>query len=146
MYIVYLPPGKNTRKATAACAAVACIALFSGAALLIPLEDGGQILAGVAAFDLCHFLRGAAGYHGSAAVAALGPQVDEVVRSLDHVQVVLNDQHAVAGVHQTLQHAHQPIHVRHMVLPVPRRLSSVASLMRWASPPESWVLGWPSLM
>jgi hypothetical protein len=23
--------------------------------------------------------------------------------------------------------------------------SSVASLMRWASPPESWVLGWPSV-
>ena len=30
------------------------------------------------------------------------------------------------------------------VRPVARRLSSVASLTRWASPPERVVLGWPS--
>src|SRR5438128_8127786 len=44
------------------------------------------------------------GRHDPAAgVAALRPQVDDPVGGLHHVQVVLDDYHRVAGLHETLQ-------------------------------------------
>ena len=47
----------------------------------------------------------------AAAVAALRTQVDELVGDLDDVQVVLDDQHRVAGIHQPLQHLDQLVHI-----------------------------------
>ena len=47
----------------------------------------------------------------AAAVAALGPEVDDPVGRLDHVEVVLDHEHGVAGVDEPLQHAEQPAHV-----------------------------------
>ena len=45
-------------------------------------------------------LRGPLGDHLPAAGTALGPHVDQPVRGLDHVQVVLDHHHRVAGVDQ----------------------------------------------
>jgi sulfoxide reductase heme-binding subunit YedZ len=104
-------------------------------------------------------------HHAAAGVAAFGPQVDDPVGFGDDVQVVFDHDHAVAAVHQPVQHADQLLHVGHvqahggLVQHVqrvrrfwPRRvtssrtlLSSVTSLMRCASPPLSVGEGWPSV-
>ena len=54
------------------------------------------------------------GHDPAAAVAALGAQVDDPVRLGDHVQVVLDDHHRVARVHQPVQHPDQLLHVGHV--------------------------------
>jgi hypothetical protein len=78
---------------------------------------------------------------------------------------VLDHHHAVAAVHQAVQHADQLVHVGHVqahgglvqhiqrvrrLLAAPATssrtlVSSVTSLMRWASPPDSVGEGWPSV-
>ena len=52
------------------------------------------------------------GNEAAAAVAALGAQVDKVVRNLDHIQIVLNDQHRIAPIHQLLQNLNQLVDIR----------------------------------
>ena len=47
----------------------------------------------------------------SAAAAALGAEVDDVVGALDDVEIVLNDEHRVPCVHEPLQDREQPPHV-----------------------------------
>ncbi len=47
----------------------------------------------------------------AAAVAALGTEVDDAVGGLDDVEVVLDHEHGVAGVHEPLQHDEQLAHV-----------------------------------
>ena len=54
------------------------------------------------------------GDHAPAALAALGPEVQDPVGLGDHVQVVLDHHHGVAGVDQAVQHAHQPLDVGHV--------------------------------
>ena len=54
-------------------------------------------------------LGGAAGHQMAALVAPLRAQVDDVVRHLDYVQIVLDDHHRVAAVHQPLQHVDKPL-------------------------------------
>ena len=71
-------------------------------------------MAGVALFAAHDLLRGADGHDFSAAVAALGAQIDQIIRRLDDVQIVLDDQHTVARSHQPLQNADEPFHIRHM--------------------------------
>ena len=51
-------------------------------------------------------------HHLAAGVPALRPEVDHVVGRLDHVEVVLDQQHRVAGVHQPVQRLEQPLDVR----------------------------------
>ena len=58
-----------------------------------------------------HLLRRARADDGAAAVAPLGTQVDQVVGALDDVQIVLDDHHGVAAVHQPLEHLQQLAHV-----------------------------------
>ncbi len=47
----------------------------------------------------------------AAAVAAFRTQVDQPVGDLDDVQVMLDDQHRVAGIHQALKDLDQLVHV-----------------------------------
>ena len=93
----------------------------------------------------------------AAAVAALGSEVDDPVGGLDDVEVVLDDQDGVAALDKPLQHDEQlpnvvEVQARGWLVedvegaPVLRRCSSLASFTRWASPPDSVVAGWPSLM
>ena len=81
-----------------------------------------------------------------------------MVGGLDDVEVVLDDDHGVAGIDQALEHAEQPPDVLEvqaggrLVEDVERLArsragaSSLASLMRCASPPESVVADWPRWM
>jgi hypothetical protein len=53
-------------------------------------------------------------HHAAAGVAAFGAQVDDPVGLGDHVQVVLDHHHAVAAVHQAVQHADELFHIGHV--------------------------------
>jgi hypothetical protein len=107
---------------------------------------------------LRHHRSGApAHHHAATGVATFRAQVDDPVGLGDHVQVVFDHHHAVAAVHQAVQHADELFHVGHVQAhgglvqhvqrvrrAVPRRvtssrtlLSSVTSLMRCASPPTA---------
>lgn len=65
----------------------------------------------VTRFALRHFLRRARGDELSAAFAGFGTEVDHPVRGFDDVEIVLDDQQRVAGVHQALENFQQPAHV-----------------------------------
>jgi hypothetical protein len=84
--------------------------------------------------------------------APFGAEVDDVVDRLDHVEVVFDHHHRVAGVDQTLQHLQQLADVLEVEpggglvedvegRPVERFPNSEASLIRWASPPDRVVAG-----
>src|SRR5439155_13135151 len=52
--------------------------------------------------------------HLAASLAALGPEVDDPVRLLDHIEVVLDHEHRVARVDEALQRLEQLLDVREM--------------------------------
>ena len=54
------------------------------------------------------------GHHLAAAVATIGPQVDDPIGLGDDVQVVFDDHHAVARIDQAVQHADQLVHIGHV--------------------------------
>ena len=60
--------------------------------------------------DVCAELSGRL----AAALAALGAQVDDPIGYLDDIQVMLDDHHGVAGIHQRLQHLDQAVHIGSM--------------------------------
>ncbi len=47
----------------------------------------------------------------AAGVSALRSEIDHVVRRLDHIEMMLNQQHGVTGVHEPVQRLEQPLHV-----------------------------------
>jgi hypothetical protein len=53
-------------------------------------------------------------HNAPAAGAAFGPQVDDPVALGNHVQVVLDDHHAVPGVDQAVQHVDEFFHIGHV--------------------------------
>ena len=53
-------------------------------------------------------------HDAAAAVAALGPHVDDPVRQLDHVEVVLDDHERVPVINQPVEHADQFAYVFEM--------------------------------
>src|SRR3954469_19851007 len=75
------------------------------------LEHTAQVAPRMRCFDARDFLRRAAGDDRSAARAALGTEIDDVVGGLDHVEIVLDDEHGVAAVHEAMQHIEQHAHV-----------------------------------
>jgi len=90
-----------------------------------------------------------------ATLAAFGAQVDDPVRLFDDIQIVLNDQNGVAEIHEPLEDVQELAHIIEMQaggglienVDGPAGLAFgefAASLMRWASPPESVVADWPS--
>src|SRR5262249_5176037 len=64
-------------------------------------QGRGQELARVRAVGLAgDVLRSAGGHHAAAVLATLGAEIDDPVRRLDHVQVVLDDHDRVALLDQ----------------------------------------------
>src|SRR5687767_7776333 len=70
-----------------------------------------QVSSGVRAFDLRDILRRARGHDRPATRAPLGSQIDDPVRGLDHVEIVLDDEHRVSLVDQTVEHLKEQAHV-----------------------------------
>jgi hypothetical protein len=110
--------------------------------------------------DTCPLLTGFPGPASddfAAAVAAFGAEVDDPVGGLDDFEIVLDHHHRVALVDQLVQHFQQLLDVVEMqaggrlVEDIERaaggaRDSSLASLTRCASPPDSVVACWPTWM
>ena len=47
----------------------------------------------------------------AAGVAALGTEIDDVIGSLNHIEMVLDEQHRMPGIDQTIERFEQPLHV-----------------------------------
>ena len=56
----------------------------------------------------------ARGHDFAAGVAAFGPEIDDVIGRLDHVDVMLDQEHGVPGIHQSVQRREQPLDVGQM--------------------------------
>ena len=86
---------------------------------------------------VCDFLQAAIGFGGagghnfSAGVAAFGAQVDHVVGGLDHIEVVLDQDHGVARVHQPVQRLQQALDIG-QVQPGGRLVEDVDRVLRRA--------------
>jgi hypothetical protein len=61
-----------------------------------------------------HFLGRADGSNSPSALATLRTQIDDPVGRLDYVKIVLNRQHCVALVYQTVQDGEQSIDILEM--------------------------------
>ena len=70
-----------------------------------------QRAAGVRRFRGGNLGRRARGHDLAAAGAAFGPQVDDPIGRLDDVQIVLDDQHGVAGIDKVVQHLQQQLDI-----------------------------------
>ena len=66
-------------------------------------QQRGQEAAGMAFRGSGDVFRGAGGDDAAAAVAAFGAQVDDVVGGFDDFEVMLDDDHRVAGIDQRVQ-------------------------------------------
>ena len=62
----------------------------------------------------CHLFRRAFGDDSPAGVPTFRPQIDNPVRRLDHFQIVFDDEHRVAGVHEVVQHLQQQFDIGEM--------------------------------
>src|SRR5215207_931677 len=83
-----------------------------GGSLGLRRQHAAEELAREALRYLRDLLRRAGGDHFAAGLAALGAEVDDPVRLLDHVEVVLDHEHGVAAVDEPLQHLEQLLDVR----------------------------------
>src|SRR5215211_6805741 len=70
-------------------------------------EQVSEILARVRRLDGSHLLGGACGDDRSAAVAPLGAEVDDPVRRLDDVEVMLDDEDRVSTIDEPVQYLEQ---------------------------------------
>src|SRR5258708_2076032 len=61
-----------------------------------------------------NFFRRAAGYDAAAMRAPFGSQVDNEIGALDHVEIVLDDDHRIAQAYQPLKHVEQLVNVGKM--------------------------------
>src|SRR3984893_2553041 len=100
-------------------------------------EDLAQELPGVGIRRHGDFLGRALGHDLTAAVAALGSEVDDIVGGLDHVEVVLDHDDGVAGVRQPAEHFEQALDV----VEVEPRCGLVEDVERAAGGPARQFLG-----
>ena len=70
-----------------------------------------QVFAGVGLLILRHFLRRSGGDHGSSAVTALGAHVDDLIRLLDHIQIMLDHNHRISAFRQPLQNIQKLLYI-----------------------------------
>src|SRR3989338_5413771 len=75
------------------------------------LQRTFQEAAGVRALGARDFFRRTGGDALAAPVAALGTEIDEMIGGLDDVQIVLDDEHGVALVHELLQNTEETVDV-----------------------------------
>ena len=77
----------------------------------LPVERLAQIHAGVIAFDGGDLFGRAGGDDLPAPLSPFGAHVDDPVGRLDHLEVVLDDDHGVAQVDEAREHFEQLLHV-----------------------------------
>ena len=75
------------------------------------MEQPGQIPSRVDVWILSHLFRRAHGHHLTAARATFWPHVDNPVSRFDYVEIVLDNNHCVAGFDKLPQHIQQQLNV-----------------------------------
>ena len=60
-------------------------------------------------------LRRTRHHHFSPRMSPVRPEIDHVIRRLDHVQMMLDQYHAVSRVHELVERHEQPFHVRQVI-------------------------------
>ncbi len=78
---------------------------------LFLLQQLFQVLPGKGSLAISYFLRSAAADDRSAAVTAFGAQVDDIIRCLNDIQVVLDHDNGIACVHKLLQYLNELFHI-----------------------------------
>ena len=77
-------------------------------------QNGFQKLAGKRLLTRGNFFRGALCDNLTAAGTSFGAKVNDVVGAFDNVEIVLNNDHRVSGINQTIQHFYQLMHIGNM--------------------------------
>src|SRR5256885_6288716 len=75
------------------------------------VEDTLEVLAGVRAAVAHDLFRSAGRDDFAALIPAFRAEVDDVIGGLEYVEVVLDDDHGVAGVDQAMQDVQQPLDI-----------------------------------
>src|SRR6185437_2267433 len=70
-----------------------------------------QRLSGQALIHLRNLLRSSLGDEAAAAGAAFGPEINDPVGGFDDIEIVLDDEHGVAQIHQRLQDPKQVLDI-----------------------------------
>src|SRR5512133_3592370 len=78
------------------------LAIFVNVIALI-LKIFAQELPRIRFRNLAYLFRRPSGDQLTTFVTAIRAQLDQVIRNLDNIQVMLDDQHGVAGIHQALE-------------------------------------------
>src|SRR6266852_8760217 len=95
--------------------AVACLAVCSAvgcvAGMAVEIEHPREHLAGIRLFRAGNEFRRPLRHDAAAALPAFGAKVNNPVCLFDDVEMVLNDKHRVAKVHEALQNVEQLAHV-----------------------------------
>ena len=71
-----------------------------------------DIFSGVGYRALGHFLRRSARNHGSAALAAFRSDINNIVRRLDDIQIVFDNNDGISALGQAVQNLHQFVDIR----------------------------------
>ena len=101
-----------------------------------------------------HLFRCSIGYQRPALIPAFRPEINDIIRSLNDIKVMFDDNNRISVRRKSLQDVDQLMDIckmkpgRRFVENIDGSAcnvseSSVASFMRWASPPESSVEGCP---
>ena len=77
----------------------------------VPVQVRTEVLSRIRICAVRHLFWCSADNNRTATVAALRPEVDDPVRHLDDVQIVLNHDDRISGIRQALEHIHQTVHV-----------------------------------
>jgi len=69
----------------------------------IQIENAGESLSGIGFLVAGHLFRRALSHDAASGFATFGAEIDNPIRLLNHVQVVLNDEHSITKVHEAIQ-------------------------------------------
>ena len=88
--------------------------LFRNASFPVAFQDRRQILSRIAFLYLGYLLWRSCGNDGAAFISAFRPQVYNLVRCFNHIQIMLDDHHGIPALYQLMQDLYQPIHIGNM--------------------------------
>ena len=60
---------------------------------------------------LCNFLGSALSHYRSAAISTLRTDINNIIRGLDHIQIMLNYYNGISTVRKSAQNLHQLLHI-----------------------------------
>ncbi len=90
------------------------LGFFLHASVTRPVENLLEELAGMRRLDLGEVFGQSCSQDHAAASATFRPKVDQPVRRFDHVKVMLDHQHGISSVDQTMQHMQQVLNIGEM--------------------------------